>query len=142
QLVAEDHRDAEHELDLLLERVKGLARDRAYGEHGPQSGGDRRRAAQRSCRGHASPRGTDELARKLTTRIERVSRPQAGDLGSDRGFAALHCMVEGFEDETELRRELVEVHGAETTAVRFMRRSRSSSRLLLNTQLRLCRDKA
>src|SRR5207245_358937 len=142
QLVAEDHRDAEHELDLLLERVQGLARDRADGEHGPESGGDRRRATQCAGRGHASPRGTDELARKLITRIERVSRTQPSDLGSDRGFAALYCLVEGFEDETKLRRELVEVHGAETTAVWVRAKKSHQQQPALNTQLRLCRDKA
>ena len=45
QLVAEDHRDAEDELDLLLERVQGLARDRADRDDGAQAGCDRRGAA-------------------------------------------------------------------------------------------------
>jgi len=64
----------------------------------------------------------------LIVGVERLSRPEPVDLGSDGRLAALHRMVKGFEDETELRWELLEVHGAETTAVRFLRRGRSDRR--------------
>src|SRR5258706_10481597 len=41
QLVAIDHRDAKHELDLLLERIKGLARHGADGESRAEARRDR-----------------------------------------------------------------------------------------------------
>src|SRR5207249_1748720 len=99
ELVAEDHRDAEHELDLLLERVEGLARDGADREHRAQAGRNRGRAAQRTGGRNPSSRGTDQGLRKLIVGISRMSRAKALHLGPDRGFAPLHRVVEGFEDD-------------------------------------------
>ena len=142
QLVAEDHRDSEHELDLLLERIEGLARDRAYGEHGSKAWRDGSGSAQRAGRRDAAARGTDELPRQLITGVERVSGAQASDLGPDRRLAVLHRMVERFEDETELRRELLEVHGAEATGLATSAKKSQQTTRHSNPQLRLCRDKA
>ena len=113
QLVTEDHRDTEHELDLLLEGVERLARHRADGEDGPQTGGDRSRAADRTGRRHAAACGTDQQQRQLIVGVVRVRGAKLVDFGPDCGLPALHRLIEGAEDETNLRRELIQIHGGE-----------------------------
>ncbi len=113
QLVTEEDRDPEHQLDLLLERVDGLAGHRSDGEDGAQSRRDRCCAADRTGGGDPAPRGTDERQGKLIVGVRRVSGAQLVNLGTDRRLAALHCLIEGADHETDLWRELIEIHGGE-----------------------------
>ncbi len=83
QLVAEDHRDAEHELDLLLQRVERLARDRADREHRAETGSDRHSPAQRSGCRNPPPRGTDERQGQLMIGVVRMARSHLLDLRAD-----------------------------------------------------------
>ena len=97
ELMSEDHRDPQHELDLLLERIEGLARDGADGEHGAETWRDRNGSAQRAgCRDTAA-RGTDERESQLMIGVVGMARPQLLDLRSNGWLATLHCVGESAE---------------------------------------------
>ena len=142
RLVAEDHRDPEDELDLLLEGVEGLARDGPDRQRGAQGGHDRRRSTQRPGRSDAAPRGTNQRPRNFMVRVERVGRSQVVDPGADRGFAAFHRTVECAKKGAYLGRKLFEVHGGEAYMSVLGANESQGSGADSNTYLRPCRDKA
>ncbi len=80
ELVAENHGDPKHELDLLLQRVDRLARDGADRERGAEPWRDGDRSAQRPGGSHTPARGTDEVERQLMVGVVRVIGPQLLDL--------------------------------------------------------------
>src|SRR5207247_2427009 len=102
ELVAVDHGDREHELDLLLERVEGLAGDGADGEHGAEPRRDRGGATDRTGGRDPPARGTDELHRKLVTCEVGVLLAQRLDAGPDRGFARGHDLGEAPQQRLHL----------------------------------------
>ena len=95
QLVPEDHGDTQHELDLLLEGIEGLARHRADCEGSAQSGCDRSRAADRTGRCDTATCGTDQPQGQLIVGVGRVRGAKLIDFGSDRRLAALHGLIQG-----------------------------------------------
>ncbi len=112
ELMAEDCRDPQHELELLLQRVEGLARNRADGEHRAHRRHHRRGAADRAGRSDPPPCGTNELLGHLMIGEERVGDSQRVDVRPDGRLTTPHGVFERAEDGAELRRELVEVHCA------------------------------
>ena len=110
ELVAVDHRDREHELDLLLECVYGLACHGAERQRGAQPWSNRYGAAQRSGGGHPASRGTDELQRKLIIGVVRMRGADLLHLGPDRRLASVHGPGQPTHHGAHLRRQPVEVH--------------------------------
>jgi len=128
ELVAEDHRDAEHELDLLLEREQGLTRDGSDGEHRAQPGRDRDSPADRAGRGDAPPCGTDELMGQLVIRVQRMVCTEPVDLGADPGLTGFQGVVQRPQDGAQLRREVVQGHRPNCTGGFQVRGSRRYGR--------------
>ncbi len=110
ELMAVDHGDREHELDLLLQRVEGLARDRADGEHRADPRRYRCGAADRTGSRDPPASGTDELHRKLVTGEVGVLRAQRLDAVLDGGLARRHDLGEAPEQRLHLDGQAVEVH--------------------------------
>ena len=108
--MAINHRDAEHQLNLLLERVKRLARDGADRERCAKARSDRSGAAECARRRHPPSRGTDEQSRELVIGELRTRGTKSVDLGLDRGLAAGDRAGERPQDSPHLRRQLVRVH--------------------------------
>src|SRR4029077_10676713 len=140
-----DHRDGEDQLDLLLERVERLARERADREHRAEAGSDRDSSAECPGRRHPPARGTDEPSSQLVIGEVRIGFLQDVHPGPDRGFAAADSPRQRVKYRAQLRRQPIEVHPR--TAYRgwgtstLLRGSRIFARGYLNTYLRPCSDK-
>src|SRR5207245_11621281 len=71
----------------------------------------RSRAADRTGRCDTATCGTDQPQGQLIVGVGRVRGAKLIDFGSDRRLAALHGLIQGTEDESNMWRELGHVHG-------------------------------
>ena len=141
QLVAEDDRDPQDELDLLLQGVEGLARHSSDRQRGAQGGHDRRRAADRARRRDAAAGGTNQPLGELMVGVARVGSPQVFDPAPDRRLAAFHRVIEDAKESADLRRELLQVHGGEAYMTGSGATWSQKRPVHLNTELRLSRKR-
>jgi hypothetical protein len=142
ELVTVDHGDGEHELDLLLQGVEGLAGDGADRDHRSQPRRDCRRGTQGASAGDAPPSGTDLLQRQLVIGEMRMPGPQLVDSRLEGRFAAADHPGEAAEHGLQLGREPVQVHRGKRTAELGGREVGIHSHVWeahLNTELRLSR---
>ena len=94
ELVTVDHRDAEHELDLLLEGEQRLAGDGADRQQRAEARSDRGGAAYGAGRRHTPSGGTDERVSELIVGEKRIGGPQVLDPGPDGRLSGSDGLVQ------------------------------------------------